>query len=744
MHRLSGGGRAPYLSVALPGRREPRVVLVVLLLAAIVAPTYGQADTTRTAHPDTTAADTTLASPSDTTRAAPNDTSAAAPDTLQNADDDTLPTTPQRLPGPVYGRPAVDSLPALLPHASLERVLAQQPSSFLYDLGAVGWPHGWSPEGLGPNRTGLWLNGHPYDSPLTGRPRFDLLPVSFLRPPGVGVDPGGSAVGVHAAWRNYDQMRPITELRFWRNSNGLKAIEVGHSQKHRLSIFGTPGILQATFGYGGRTTGGPYNNSDLQRERRIWGRLRYQREDWAFEVSDLSSRHRIGTHSGVVPPEGAPFASIYVLPSCENCIVNPGRRNTFRNDLTARVRGPLLPGVASPTELSATWTSNTFDFEVGGGSGVGGAGSPDTTWTVKLHGGHGRVQQPLQAGRHHLTLGLRGSLWDVDRTNVPQVGGTRWSAHATARDSFRLAGTNLVLDAGWHATSDQQYPSAAVQLDRPLGPFRLSASASATGQRTAWFETDGFVDFVRPLDNAPSTTAGQVLRGRVGLQYGLGAVDLTVEGFGHQIRNALDLYAMAPPEDQRVASTDTVAARRTATPVRRVGATASLGWRREASRGLYATGHATALTTLNADASPLHTRLARTLPTIYAQGRIGARFVFFVDLVTDFYVEARGWTGMNSRWFHPPTGRLVVPPAQNPVPSRPGFVPGPNGTIDVHAEIKLRGATLFFSLENAQVSFATPGSVERRATLQQGTFTVPVYPLPARQFRFGVHWPIFD
>jgi hypothetical protein len=69
---------------------------------------------------------------------------------------------------------------------------------------------------------------------------------------------------------------------------------------------------------------------------------------------------------------------------------------------------------------------------------------------------------------------------------------------------------------------------------------------------------------------------------------------------------------------------------------------------------------------------------------------------------------------------------------------------GPNGTIAVHADIKLRGATLFFALENAQVSFAAPGSFERQATLQPGTFTVPVYPLPARQFRFGVHWPIFD
>jgi hypothetical protein len=716
-------------------------LLAGLLLVVLPAspPAHGQADTTRTPRPDSTARPADTAAAADSTAAARG----PAPDTSRS--DDALPDTPQRLSRPVYGRPVVDSLPALLPHTSLERVLARQPGSFLYDLGAVGWPHGWSPRGLGPNRTGLWLNGHPYDSPLTGRARFDLLPVSFLRRPGVGVDPGGAAVGVQASWRDYDPLRPVTELRFWRNSNGLKAIEVGHSQKHRLSLFGSPGVLQATFGYGGRTTGGPYDGSDLRRERRIWGRLRYQREDWAVELSDLSSRHRIGAHSGVVPPEGAPFGAIYVLPSCENCSVTPGaRRNTFRNDLTARVRGPLLPDGGPPTELSATWTSNTFDFETGGDTGFGASTGPDTTWTVRLHGGHGRLQQPLRLGRHALTLGLRGSLWGVARTNVPQVDGTQWSVHATARDSLRLADTDLVLDAGWHATANQQYPSAALRLNRSLGPLGLTVAAAATGQRAAWFETEGFADFVRPLDSAPAAGPGRVLRGRVGLDYAIGPFAVGVEGFGHQIRRALDLYAVPPPAGQRVAATDTVAARRTDAPVRRLGATMSVGWRRNAERGLYATGQATALTSLNAGASALHTRLARTLPTVYAQGRIGARFVFFVDLVTDLYVEARGWTGMNSRWFHPPTGRLVVPPATTPVPSRPGFVPGPNGTIDVHAEMKLRGATLFLSMENAHVSFAQPGSVERQATLQQGTFTVPVYPLPARQFRFGVHWPIFD
>jgi hypothetical protein len=90
---------------------------------------------------------------------------------------------------------------------------------------------------------------------------------------------------------------------------------------------------------------------------------------------------------------------------------------------------------------------------------------------------------------------------------------------------------------------------------------------------------------------------------------------------------------------------------------------------------------------------------------------------------------------MNSRWFHPATGRLVVPPRPSPVPG-PGAPPkvGPSGTVDVHAEAQLRDATLFFTFQNVQAG----------TQLQPGTFVVPVYPLPPQQFRFGVFWPIFD
>ena len=686
---------------------------VATLLAAAVAatPARGQADTTGVTAPDSAA--------------------------TARADTAGVPEDPRRFPAPAYGSPPIDSLPVLTPLVGLEHVVAQRPGSFLYDLGAVGWPHGWSPSGLGPHQSRLWIDGHPYNSPLTGRARFDLVPPSFLKRPGVGVDPGGAAVGVHASWRDYDPLRPITELRFRRDSNGQKAIEVAHSQKHQLSLFGTPGIFQATLGYGGRAAEGAYVGSDLRRERRIWGRLRYQRDEWAVELSDLSARHRIGAHGGVVPPAGSPFGSIYFLPRCEACSEGSGaRRRTFRNDLTARVRAPLLPGLEAPTTLSATWTSNTFDFE---------PSSSDTTWTVRMNGGHGSLRQSVTLGPHTLNVEARGSLWGVGSSNVLPAGDTRWSVHALARDSVALRNTRVVLDAGWHATTDQQYPSASVQLDRPLGAVRLSAAASASGQRLSWFDTAGFPGFVAPLDRVSPALFGRVLRGRVGLEYRGGPFDLEVEAFAHQIRNAVDLYAPDVAPDQRVASTDSVTARATETPVRRAGATATVGWRRDADRGLYATGTATALRTLSAGASRRQTRLARTLPPVYGRGRIGARFVFFVDLVTDLYVQARGWTAMNSRWFHPPTGRLAVPPASTPVPARgAGFQPGPSGTVDVHAEIKLRGATLFFTFENVQSTFAPAGSVQRRASLVPGTYVVPVYPLPARQFRFGVHWPIFD
>ncbi|MFP4227953.1 MAG: putative porin [Salinivenus sp.] len=661
------------------------------------------------------------------------DTTAVPPDSAQRsgppADTAGADTSlaPRPVPSAVRGRAVLDSLPARSIRVGLEHLLAQRPGSFLYDLGAVGWPHGWSPEGLPPHYASLWIEERSYTDPFLGRPRFDLLPPAFLAPPRVDTGPDGTAVGVHTTWRAYDQDRPLTELRFRRDSNGLQGVEVGHSQKRRLSLGGTPGLLQLSFGFGGRATEGAYAGSDLRRERRLWGRLRYQQDDWGVSVSDLSSRHRIGAHGGVEPP-GQTFDTIYLLPPAADNVRNAGaRRRTFRNDLTARAWGPLVPGTRTPTLLSGTWSVNTFDFEPGGGQGAFGSGS-DTTWTVKTTGGHLSAQQSTTLGSHALTVSARGQLWRTSRTNVPRVQGTRWSTHLTARDSVRLGSNNVVLDAGWHRTDAQQYPSLGARSTRPIGSAEVSASLQLTGRRPGWMEETGFAGLVVP--GVPSDRTSRVLTGTLGASTRIGPVDLDLKAFAHQIQDGVDLYAPAEASSR----TDTVAARPTPSPLRRVGTTLSLGWRRAADRGLYATGTATAQHTLNTAGSPRRERLARTLPSVYGQGRVGGRFVFFEDLITDLYVQARGWTDMNSRWFHPPTGRMAVPPLEAPIPDAPAVRLGPSGTVDAHAEITLRGATLFFTFENIQAG----------TELQPGTFVVPVYPLPARQFRFGVFWPIFD
>lgn len=682
-------GRAPLLAIGM--------------LLGLLLPAHGQIDTTETARPDTT-------------RPPPTDTT------------NQQPLRPQSFAPLVFGRPQTDSLPGRRPHVSVGLMLAEQPGSFLYDFGFAGWPHGWSPRGLAPHRVQLWLDGRSFNDPLTGRARFELLPPSFLDRPRVGVDPGGGAVGVHTSWCDYASERPVTTLRYRRNSTGLHAVEAAHSQKRRVDLFGNRGVLQVTFGYGGRKAEGVYAGSDLRRERRVWGRLRYQTADWVVELSDQSSRYRIGAHGGVQPPRSS-FESIYILPLAAQSVENPNaQRQTFRNDLTARIRAPLLPEWSSPTEISVTWTSNTFDFRTGGQR-------QDTTWTAKLNGGQARVRQSMEMGPHTLTVGARGALWGVAQSNVPQIDGIRKAAHVFLRDSLRVGATDLVLDGGGHFTSGQWFPSAVLRATRRADPFRVSASVRATGQRGSWVEDEGFANLVRPLRTDRTGITDRLLEVTATVGTELGPVDAQIQGFAHQLRNAVDLYAEVPGDNASLSTiTDTVLARQTETPVRRVGATLSFGFRRDARRGVYATGHGTLLKTLDAQGSPLRNRLAQTHPLTYGRARIGARFLLFTDLITDLYVQARGWSAMNSRWFHPPTGRLVVPPREDPIPEAPGQAVGPSGTIDLHAEAQFRGATLFFSYENVQAG----------TQLQPGTFVVPVYPLPAQQFRFGVFWPIFN
>ncbi len=691
-----------------PCRWGSAALLVVVLIGPLAwaQPVSAQVpDTTRT---DTVRVGPTPidARPADTTQAAPADTVQAA----RPATPDTL-TNPLPLLSTLRGTPVIRTLPTRDRDHEVARLLTKLPGSFLYDLGGNGWPHGWSWEGLNPQRAALLFDGHPYDDPVTGRPRFDLLPPAFLQAPCVGVDHRGGPVGVYTQPRLYDVERPLTELRYRRDNSAMQSVGVAHIQQREVTLLGTPSLLQVVGGYYGRAADNEYPNSDLRRERRLLGRVALRGRTWSLTLRNLHSRRRIGAHGGVEPTGGL-FGTVYNR-TIANVRLSDARRQTLRNDLALTARAPVLPGLDTPLTASINWTAQTTRYD-----------AADSTLHAKTNRLTGYVQQSGTWRAHTLQAEV-GATYDGLRATNAWTGSTsRKRLYATVRDSIDGRLATVVLDAGLHATGEQRFPSAAVYVARSFGPVRLFAEVRQAGQPLSWIETAGFGDAVQPLASVPT---GRIALGRLGMSTTLGPFDLRLTGFAHEIQRPVDLYATG--------EADVLAARVSEAPFRRAGVTAALGWRRDARAGLYATAQGTTLQFLQPEQNVLSERAAETLPQVFGQGRLGARFIAFEgDLNADLYVTGRGWTRFRSRQFHPPTGLLAVPPAGAPVQDGvPAFF-GPSGTMDVTLEAGIREATLFFTMEN--VLSGTP--------VLPGTLIVPVYPLPEQRFRFGVFWPILN
>ena len=118
-------------------------------------------------------------------------------------------------------------------------------------------------------------------------------------------------------------------------------------------------------------------------------------------------------------------------------------------------------------------------------------------------------------------------------------------------------------------------------------------------------------------------------------------------------------------------------------------------------------------------------RPGKALPEIDGKLQIGIRYVLFQgDLDLDAAIRARAWTSFESRTLHAPTGHFAL---QELSP----LEIGQSGTLDIFIKGGIRTATLFLSVENLLSGLA-----------YHGVMLVPVYPFPARAFRFGVHWPL--
>ena len=677
---------------AKPKTRNPkRSAISFALLALLAVPAYAQVPDTAQVAGDSleVAADSLQAAPDSTARRVPT----GPPMTFRRAEPAMAVT---------------DTILALALEQDVAGILAARPASFLYDFGSFGWPNGWSPYGLNPNRVALLLGGLPFDDPVTGRPRYDLLPMALLEPLGLQAGRHAAPMAVYAQVRPFNVTQPLTELHYRSGGNGLQSIMAMHTQRRRLGLFGRPGALAVLFGYGGHAATGDYPGSRLRRMRQLLTRVRYHQTSWSLEATLLHNQRRLGAHGGVTP--GVPYETVYnrLIANVRN---SNATRQTIRNDLSVTLRTRLLPGATEPLTISAFTTWQTFRYRNPGAD----------TLVAKTNRYGARLHQDLRFGPNHLRVLVEAWTDRLGRSNALPDGLTRTQLHATVHDSLRLGAFEAILEGGAYVTDHARFAGGAARAAYPVGPLRLFAEVSHTGQPASWVEEHGWGRFVE----AAAVPDGRVSQGRAGLRLRAGAFDVTVFGFAHQETNPLDFYTVGE---------DSIVARVASSSFRRTGAGGDLGWRRTARRGFYLTAQPTFVHFLDADASDEHRRMQNALPEFFAQGRLGARYALFTgDLILDLSVRGRFWTEMRSRTLHAPTGLLVLPDATDDLYPASGFLPS-SGTLDVVVEAAIRTARLFVAYENALSG----------TQVLLGNQIVPIYPLPARRLRFGVFWPILN
>ena len=602
-----------------------------------------------------------------------------------------------------------DSVPALRPDIRLVELVAGAPGSFTYLFDRPGWPDGWSPFGLSPNTRPLVLDDIPFTDIFTGRPAWDLVPLPLVAPP--RFDPAGAGrrpAGIHAQLRPYEGPAPLTEATYWRDGEGLQSIDVVHAQQRRRSIREEPGLLQVFGAYGGRATDVAYPGSNLARGRRTTLRVRYTQRAWSAEVLYMSQRRRIGAHGGVLIQAADPDA-IYRSDIAQVDMPEAERR-IVRNDVAGAVRARLLPaGVTSSTVYHST---ETFRYH----------NALDTLGTRSTRTGVHVLQPLMHTSGSRLAIRMEG--WSehiAPRGAFRESAERRFAMYVEARDSLRFGQVGedgkekkwtLEPSAGWffHRSGGL---AGSVRLVRRGTRISWRMGASTGKPRTAIAYDTGFGTLrgqrgVRPGRTFAMHTEGSVQEGPFVIALG---------AFGYQAHDPVDVF---------VAAHEVVTAT-APSPLRQAAVYADIGWRRHAQRGFYAMARPTFMHIIEQSDSPLHKRLAGTLPRWFARARLGVRYALFQgDLRFDLYAEGVAWSAFHSRSLHAPTGLLAVPEASS-------LLLGASNTGNIVAEIRVRTARLFFVYDH----------VPAGASLVEGTMLVPVYPLPAGRFRFGVHWPIW-
>jgi hypothetical protein len=584
---------------------------------------------------------------------------------------------------------------ALNADPSIELGLA--PGVFSWRFDAAGWPNGLSSLGQDPNHVTLNWDGKTMDDLITGRPRYDMVPLAMLA--SQTWDEFGQVL---MKSEKLDSLYPQTRVRYESAGDGLQAVHALHVQnRYRATSDSTGYRLQTVFGYAGAGAKGEYDGSALRRGRQITARIALEGNDWGLWIQDVASRRAVGAHAGVLPFPGASYESIYQRLGAT--VSDPtARRRTVRNDLEL---GGRMSHRGWLTSLRAIRSSQTLDFK--------GSSLENRAWTTRwqVRADAGRSFRP---GRIILTS-------HIERDGG--YGGSAWKSRPETRTRAQL-GVTLSSHAGYQVAVGAEEGTVAswwyaqASADRNVGPVRVDGSLSRRARHISMLEWSGFSEEVASLSSLSKLPLQEQRLARLELQVPVGPLTWGVEASYLQEHDAI-VHQLA--SDVTLLSSSVLAGTRSLSVV-----TISLLWREDHARGVYANLHGS----MHSSKAPASTAVGRlwqtSMPDQWATARLGMRALLFEgDLDLDLYVRGRVWQTMNGLRLHTPTGLLVLPSDES------SLVPE-SAAVDIGATGMVRGATFFFSYEN----------MFSGTTLLVGNLLVPDYPLPRQRIRFGVYWPI--
>jgi hypothetical protein len=593
-------------------------------------------------------------------------------------------------PLPVFGTP----VPAARAVLQAEPLAAEAPHRFLYDLGSTGFPHGVGAFGLRPEQQSLTLDGIPFDDVLTGRPRFDLLPLELLG--AFGTEPAwGQPVGASAHLRPLPAPTARTELRYVTGQEGTQQIGATHAQDRRPGFVGEEGTLGLLAHVSGRDASGYYGASEVGGFR-VLGRARLLRPRYSVEVVEMQQRQTAEARSGV--SSFNPAAPVFGSDT---------RRETVRNDLWTTVR--TQPARLGTVTATGFWTvqrdrygsgEDPFPQRIGRGARLG-----------------GRFRYSLFLTGHRLSATLSG--WRASTVDGPALtdSADESSIAFEVGDGFALG--PLQLDARAGAVQHGGRTATTGALSVAWLRKGLSVSVSSGPLRPSRLERAG--GFGISADGNPAYP--RLSLAQATLERSFGTLDVSVGGYVSS-QERLSAFAFDPA---LISATDSIAVLRDGSSLGRMGAEVSIGWRNQRPRGLYARLRLAAQS--GSAETALGERLLAAMPSHWGDAGLGWRgtglFNGMLDL--DLMAGGRYWPAFQSLDFHAPSSLFALPaPGAALVPA--------SGTLHASLTARVqRQASVFVLYQNVLGTRTT-----------DGPYLVPIFPITPHQVSFGVFWTLLN